>query len=283
MVDRARNCGKPLTGDASGLKRMGVSVSAIADFRIVGETDGFLVVDKPAPLIVHPANGKVEPTLLGGLQSLLAYEVANGAVLSIVTRLDRETSGLVLVAKHREATRLLRRMLEEGRVRKEYLAIVHGWPDWDRISVNEPILRKGEVEPGEIWLRQCVHPDGKASLTNFEVLRRLETPWGRIAEIRCFPISGRTHQIRVHLEHAGYPLVGDKIYGTDGSAYLQFIQTGWSDDMEIRLVLPRHALHASGLGFEWEGEPVAWESALPADLAGIFQVSMGLRPGPRRG
>lgn len=244
----------------------------------MGETEAFLVADKPAPLIVHPANGKAEPTLLGGLGCLLAYETANGAVLSIITRLDRETSGLVLVAKRRKAARSLRRMMEEGRIRKDYTAIVHGWPDWDRLRISAPILRKGEVEPCAIWLRQCVHPDGKASLTYFEVLRRVETSRGRFSEVRCLPVTGRTHQIRVHLEHAGYPIVGDKIYGTCGSAYLQFIRTGWSGELAESLLLPRQALHASGLALEWEGATMAWSSPLPGDLADIHQASMGLRP-----
>ncbi len=256
---------------------MAVRVSAIADFRVVGEADGFVVVEKPAPLIVHPANDKVEPTLLGGLECLLAYEVANGAVLSIVTRLDRETSGLVLVAKHREAARTLRRMLDDGLVAKEYRAVVHGWPDWERMTMDTPILRKGEVTPCAIWLRQCVHPAGKASLTRFEVLRRVDTRAGRFSEVRCFPLTGRTHQIRVHLEHAGHPVAGDKIYGSDGSAYLDFIRDGWTDDLAGRLPLPRHALHASGLSLEWEGRTFAWESPLPRDCAELLTSSQVLR------
>ncbi|MEM1084221.1 MAG: RNA pseudouridine synthase [Verrucomicrobiota bacterium] len=240
----------------------------MSEFRVVDESADWIVVDKPAPLAVHPANGRFdEPTLLSGLQQLLVYELATGGGLSILTRLDRETSGLVLVAKNRLAARHFSLQLERREVGKEYLAIVHGWPEWDDTRMAASILRAGEVGEAPIWLRQRVHEDGRECATAFRVERRIENALGRFAVVRCFPETGRMHQIRVHLEHLGHALVGDKIYGHDGKPYLERIDGGLSEASVARLILPRHALHAAGLSVEWEGRSLEWRSELPEDLA----------------
>ena len=235
---------------------------AVCDFKVVDESDDWIVVDKPAPLAVHPANGKVEATLLGGLEELLMYEIANGARLSILTRLDRETSGLVLVAKHSAAARHFSRQFERREIGKEYLAVVHGFPEWEETRLEASIHRAG----GKIWLRQAVDPAGRECVTGFRLERRFSNALGNFAVLRCFPETGRMHQIRVHLEHLGHPLVGDKIYGTDGRAYLEQVSGGLSDESVARLILPRHALHACRLEAEWDGRRMDWRSELPADL-----------------
>ncbi len=235
---------------------------AVCEFRVIDESDDWIVVDKPAPLAVHPANGKVEATLLGGLEELLSYERANGGRLSILTRLDRETSGLVLVAKHAAAARHFSRQFERREIGKEYLAVVHGWPAWEETRVEASIRRAG----GAIWLRQAVDPAGRDCVTGLRVERRFASALGRFALLRCFPETGRMHQIRVHLEHAGHPLVGDKIYGTDGRAYLEQVAGGLTEESVARLMLPRHALHACRLAAEWDGRRIEWQSDLPADL-----------------
>jgi 23S rRNA pseudouridine1911/1915/1917 synthase len=238
-------------------------VRAVCEFRVIDESEDWIVVDKPAPLAVHPANGKIEPTLLGGLEELLLYERANGARLSILTRLDRETSGLVLVAKNAAAARHFSMQFENRAVKKEYLALVHGWPEWDELRVEASIMRAG----GSIWLRQAVDPSGRGCVTGFQVEERFSNGLGRFSLLRCFPETGRMHQIRVHLEHAGHPLVGDKIYGTDGSPYLEQFAGQLSDESVSSLILPRHALHACKLSIAWQGEMLEWHSPLPADLA----------------
>lgn len=235
---------------------------AVCDFRVIDESDDWIVVEKPAPLAVHPANGKVEATLLSGLEELLAYEIANGARLSILTRLDRETSGLVLVAKHAAAARHFSRQFERREIGKEYRAVVHGWPRWEETRVEASIHRAG----GPIWLRQAVDPAGRDCITGFRVERCFSNELGNFAIVHCFPETGRMHQIRVHLEHVGHPLVGDKIYGTDGRAYLEQVAGGLSDASVARLILPRHALHACRLMAEWGGRRMDWSSDLPADL-----------------
>jgi len=243
-------------------------VRAVCDFRVVDESADWIVVDKPAPLVVHPASGRFDdPTLLSGLQQLLAYDLANGSGLSILTRLDRETSGLVLVAKNRAAAAHLSRQLQRREVDKEYLAVVHGWPEWDVRQESGSIIRAGGVGESEIWLRQRVHSEGRECATRFRVERRFENGRGRFSVLRCFPETGRMHQIRVHLEEVGHPIVGDKIYGHDGWAYLERVAGRISEGTEDRLMLPRHALHAALLAADWNGVRIEWRSELPKDLA----------------
>jgi 23S rRNA pseudouridine1911/1915/1917 synthase len=244
-------------------------VRAVCEFRVIDESEDWIVVEKPAPLAVHPANGKVEATLLGGLEELLLYERANGARLSILTRLDRETSGLVLVAKNAAAARHFSLQFQERAVKKEYLALVHGWPEWGSLRIEASIIRSG----GEIWLRQAVDPAGRDCVTGFEVEERFSNAHGRFTCLRCFPETGRMHQIRVHLEHAGHPLVGDKIYGTDGRPYLEQFAGELSDESISRLILPRHALHACKLSVSWQGKMLEWNSPLPADLASFSSAA----------
>lgn len=246
-----------------------MSLQVVVNFTVIDESDDWLVVDKPAPLIVHPANLKPEPTLLGGIERLLAYDIANGAKPAIVNRLDRDTSGLVLVAKHTAAARELGMAFDRREVEKEYLAVVHGWPELNEWTCGQPIARAGDFVPSAIWVRQIVHPDGKPCLTRFRVENRFSREEGRFSLIRCFPETGRMHQIRVHLAHSGHPIVGDKIYSGDGSEYLKWMETGWSQDLQRKLLLSRHALHAARLGLPWHGEIRSWQAPLAADLAGF--------------
>ncbi|MFT3990527.1 MAG: RNA pseudouridine synthase [Luteolibacter sp.] len=243
-----------------------MSLQVVVNFRVVDECDDWIVVDKPAPLIVHPANNKPEPTLLGGVEILLAYEMENGACPAIVTRLDRETSGLVLVAMHTRAARELGMIFERREAHKEYLAIVHGWPEADEWESRAPIRRAGELGPSSIWVRQVVHETGRECVTRFQVERRFERAEGKFSVVRCFPQTGRMHQLRVHLAHSGHPIVGDKLYSGDGSEYVEWMKTGWTPDLEKRLLLPRQALHAAKLSVPWGDDQVTWEVGLGEDL-----------------
>jgi 23S rRNA pseudouridine1911/1915/1917 synthase len=244
-----------------------MSLQVVANFRVIDETEDWVVVDKPAPLIVHPANNKPEPTLLGGLENLYAYEIENGACLGIITRLDRETSGLVLVAKHTAAARDLGMIFERREADKEYLAIVKGWPESDTWASDARIRRGGELGPADIWVRQVVNEGGKACSTRFLVEHRFLRDGEMFALVRCFPETGRMHQIRVHLAEGGHPIAGDKLYSGDGSEYLEWMENGWTEDLARRLILPRHALHATRLGIGWQGAEIRWEAPLAQDLA----------------
>ncbi|MFZ9936170.1 MAG: RluA family pseudouridine synthase [Luteolibacter sp.] len=244
-----------------------MSLQVVVNFTVIDESADWLVVDKPAPLIVHPANRKPEPTLLGGIEHLLAYEMENGACPAIVNRLDRDTSGLVLVAKHRAAARELGMIFERREVEKEYLAIVSGWPERDEWVCDAPILRAGEIGPSPIWVLQIVHRAGRACRTRFVVERRFSRTEGSFSLIRCFPETGRMHQLRVHLAHAGHPIAGDKLYSGDGAEYIEWMRGGWTPDLAARLPLPRHALHAARLRLEISRRIFDWHAELAADLA----------------
>ena len=141
---------------------------------IVYEDHRFLVVDKPANLLVHPTGPGGPDTLWDELKRFLAFEIVNGARISFVNRLDRETSGLILVAKSTDAARQLGLMIAQHRIRKTYTAIVFGWPAEETYVVDQPLLRQGTVLPSRIWLKQAVHADGYPALTSFRVLNRFE-------------------------------------------------------------------------------------------------------------
>jgi 23S rRNA pseudouridine1911/1915/1917 synthase len=201
------------------------------------------------------------------LRELLAFEIASGGQVSIVNRLDRETSGLVLVAKTAAAAREFGLLMQRHSLRKEYLAIVWGWPEWEHKLVDAPLDRQSKRQPSPIWLKQRIHPAGVPAQTEFFLERRFRkpTPSGdQFSVVRAIPRTGRTHQIRVHLASIGHPVVGDKIYGPDEQLYLRFIETGWTHELEQKLLLPRHALHSAKLAIEDDCE---WTSALPSDLA----------------
>jgi len=258
-------------------------------FKIIDETDAYLVVDKPPFLLVHPTKPSGAPTLWKELRELLAFEIANGGQVSIVNRLDRETSGLVLVAKTPTAARRFGLLMQQQRLKKEYLAIVWGWPDWERKIVDAPLDRQGKhrqwsrgdasdmdgqpegasfrekASQSAIWRKKMIHPTGAPAKTEFHVERRfVRSTIEKFSLIRAIPHTGRTHQIRVHLASTGHPVVGDKIYGPDEKLYLQFIETGWTCELERKLLLPRHALHSTKLAVDGEHE---WTSPLPVDLA----------------
>ena len=235
-------------------------------------------MDKPAHLLVHPTNPGHPPTLWDGLRDLLVYELANGGQLSIITRLDRETSGIVLVAKHREAASEAGRAMESGAFEKTYRALCWGWPDEDEFLVDAPLVRRGEIEPSPIWVKQAVHRNGRSCRTEVRVETRFERRGRRggterFSLLECRPRTGRMHQIRAHLHHAGFPLVGDKLYGPDENCYLEFIETGWTAELADRLLLDRQALHASRLA--WPDRGSEWECPLPSEMASFAAAVEG--------
>lgn len=240
------------------------------DFTVIDETEDWIVVNKPAPLQVHPSRPDGGPTLWHGLRELLRYEIENGAALSIINRLDRDTSGIVLVAKQKAAARMLHKAMMRREVDKEYRAIVWGWPEEDAFTVDQPIIRRHDIEPSDIYNFHQVHPAGAASCTEFRVLRRFEketSNGSRFSLIAAHPLTGRMHQIRVHLSHAGFPVVGDKLYGPSPDWYVRQIHHGWTIEAANALLMRRQALHSCRLSVTSdEGIRHEWIAPLPADM-----------------
>jgi 23S rRNA pseudouridine1911/1915/1917 synthase len=243
------------------------------EFRIIGETPDLLVVDKPPGVLVHPTKPGGPRTLWDGLRDLLAYEIANGGQVSLINRLDRETSGLVLVAKNSDAAREAAMAMQEGKIKKTYLTILCGNPKEQQFSVDAAIIRQGEVAPTKIHLKRMIHPSGACAKTHFRVLQKIENAYGQFALAEAQPITGRTHQIRLHASHVGHPVVGDKIYGPSEDCYLEFIKTGWTAELATRLLLKRHALHSTGLQILWRGQLLEWKSDWAEDLK-MFAVNI---------
>lgn len=258
--------------------RHGEPLSVIADFEVLAESGDWLAVNKPAPLLVHPSDRSGEPTLWHGLRQLLIFECETGGHPALINRLDRETSGITLVSKTSAAASELGKAMQKRLFQKEYLALVTGHPGWDECRADFPILRQKDVQESRVWIKQCIHPEGRPCLTDFTVLARLEREGAPFALVLCRPHTGRMHQIRVHLSHLGHPLAGDKIYGPSEECYLEHIDTGWTPALEERLLLPRHALHASRLRFPYQEEmvdlfcppPLEWDDFMGVRLSDFY-------------
>jgi 23S rRNA pseudouridine1911/1915/1917 synthase len=244
---------------------------------ILAQERDFLVVAKPADLISHPTRPDGQPSLLGWLQARFP-----GEFVALANRLDRETSGTVLVARSPEAASRLGSMTMRREVRKYYLALVSGRVAEEHGLIDAPIGRLGISPENPIWLRQGVlAPDDprKSSPARTEFWRQaVSGPEAArpMSLLRLQAHTGRLHQLRVHLAHLGHPVVGDKIYGPDPNLYLKFIAEGWTPEHEGVLGLPRHALHAHELGFPWDGAERTFVAPLAEDMRALLQPLEGL-------
>ena len=206
--------------------------------KIIFEDDVMMVVNKPSGMLVHPTGDFFVWALIGLFKT--AYPKHR---VDLVHRLDRETSGALLLTKNLEANSSLKKSIIQHRVQKIYKAIVIGNPDWDEIDVKEPI----DVLPNStLRLRRGIVKTGASCHTKFVVEKRIG---GKYSLIRCHLYTGRTHQIRVHLEHIGHPILGDKIYGHHNDFYITYLQKGLSLAMVQEWILHRQALHACEVFF----------------------------------
>jgi 23S rRNA pseudouridine1911/1915/1917 synthase len=215
--------------------------------KIVHEDSDLIVIDKPAGLVVHPGAGQPDRTLLNALLAH-APRLAGVPRAGIVHRLDKDTSGLLVVAKTVEAQAHLVKQLAERTMRRIYLAVVQGDPPASG-TIDAPLGRDARSR-----VRMAVTHRGKPARTGFRVVER----FGHAALIECRLETGRTHQIRVHLQHIRHPLVGDAVYrrGT---------RHGWS--------FPRQALHAAELTLTHPrtGKAMTWRAPLPRDMKRLLQ------------
>jgi 23S rRNA pseudouridine1911/1915/1917 synthase len=235
------------------------------EFGVVHDDGELLVVDKPAGLPVHPT-ARYSANTFTSLARLRFPE----RKVDPGHRLDRETSGLLACGSAPEVTRLLKRDFAHARVAKTYLALALGAPRGDRFTVDAPLALTGA---SAVRVRMHVDAAGLPSATDFEVLERRRAPDGaEVTLLACRPRTGRQHQIRAHLHHAGLPMVGDKIYGPDEEIFDRFTRHAMTDEDRARLRLPRHALHAWRLELPHPRTraPVRLESPLPADLRAFW-------------
>ena len=229
---------------------------------ILWHDDDILVVDKPAGLVCHPTNNRRRSSLLFRVR-----EQENLPDLSLGHRLDRETSGVLLLVRHPAAGRALTDAFMERRVEKTYLALVHGDPAWDTFTAEGPL---GPARGSRIYVKQAVDRErGRPARTQFLVRRRA----GDMALVEARPESGRRHQIRVHLADAGHPVVGDKLYGPDERYYLHYIYKRFDAAMAARLGAERHLLHAAAIDFPHprDGRRIAVRAPMPADMAKVLE------------
>lgn len=219
-------------------------------FDILHEDADLLAINKPAGLVCHPTKGDVYSSLI----SRVRLHLGDTATAHLVNRLDRETSGVILVAKSPEADAALKKLFAQRKVEKEYLAIVHGHFAADAIVSEAPL---GKDEQAIIAIKDRVRSDGALAKTEFSVQQRFTRAEGNFTLLRARPHSGRKHQIRIHVQHLGHSLVGDKLYGGDERLYLDFVLRQLTAEQRARLILPCQALHAASLRFNWRGRD--WE------------------------
>ena len=293
---------------------------------IIHEDADLLVINKPAGLVCHPTKSGEMSSLIGRARLYLNVSlsaagelprprererVAEGRVRvkgeapfvasevvpvspHLVNRLDRETSGLVIIAKNSESAGELGKIWEARAVQKEYLAIVHGHVRDGHGLIDAPL---GKDERSIVAVKDCVRPDGAPAQTEFRVERRFSqslvgrscrsaiqipvgrscrSAWTRISAslpvavsppsilhppssfslLRVTPRTGRKHQIRIHLAHLGHPIVGDKLYGGDEDLYMALVENRLTPEQLARLILPHQALHACAVRFLWRGRPM---------------------------
>lgn len=249
------------------------------NYKVLFEDDAILVIEKPGNLPVHPSGRYFFHTLLTQLRVENGNEVDQKKEFYIVHRIDRETSGVLVIGKTAKAAASLVEQFGKRETEKEYLAVARGVVEKDSFVVDAALARDPRAE---IRLKMHVvemdangeplyvpKNDVLPAQTAFEVVERLEG----FTILRCKPHTGRQHQIRVHLDHVGHPIAGDKLYGTDTDMFLRSMKEIVELPVVHGLGLRRHALHAYRLAFRHPttGEKMLFTSPLPPELEDFVQ------------
>jgi 23S rRNA pseudouridine1911/1915/1917 synthase len=220
---------------------------------VVFEDDRLLVLDKPGDVVCHPSKHGAWSSLVGAAREHFGLERSH-----LVFRLDRETSGLVVLAKEARMASRLQTAVQDRRVAKVYLALLTGEMR-EAVRVEQPL---GVDTASPVFMKSAVRPDGQPAATRFEPLSR----GGGFTLARVATETGRKHQIRAHAQWLGHSVVGDKIYGPDARLYIDFVDRGWTEELAGRLLLPRQALHCARIDLTGSGLPYVFEAPLPSDM-----------------
>ena len=222
---------------------------------IVFEDERMLVVNKPGDVVCHPSKAGPWSSLVGALR-----EYARLPTVHLVFRLDRETSGVVVLAKDARLASRLQVAMQERKIGKAYFAILTGELR-QPVTVDQPL---GDDLSSPVFIKSAVVTDGTGQNAVTHVEPR--AVGGGFTLARVVTTTGRKHQIRAHAQWLGHALVGDKIYGPDARLYLDFIDHGWTPALAEKLCLPRQALHCAEIDLKPAGLPQEFLAPLPADL-----------------
>lgn len=235
---------------------------------IIHEDERLLVLNKPGDFVCHPSKDGPWSSLCGAAREYLG----GGGLVHLIFRLDRETSGVVVLAKDAEMSSKLQIATQERRYAKIYLAILTGELAAETV-VDQPL---GPDYSGQVAIKNCVVPAGQGqnAITRFTPL----VARGGFTLARVVTETGRKHQIRAHANWLGHWLVGDKIYGPDQKLFLDFIEHGWTPSLAEKLFLPRQALHCAEIDLTLAGETHVFRAPLPEDLRTFAEDKMGVLP-----
>lgn len=234
---------------------------------IVEEDEDFICFNKPGWVVCHPAKNGDWSCLVGA-----ARDARGWATAYLVSRLDRETSGVILIAKHREAAMKAQTAIADREVSKTYLAILEGEMS-EPVHVDKPM---GQDKSGRVKVKQYLgnKPGAQNAVTFFEPVHT----GGGYTLARVELHTGRKHQIRVHAQSLGHAVVGDKLYGPDETLYLDFTESGWGARHDAMLPLPRQALHAARAIFKSPDMRRTFRAPLPGELRDFLTGRMGMTP-----
>jgi 23S rRNA pseudouridine1911/1915/1917 synthase len=229
----------------------------------VYEDARLLALNKPGDVVCHPSKAGPWSSLVGA-----AREYTQLPTMHLVFRLDRETSGIIVLAKDAKMASRLQTAMQERKVRKAYFAVLTGELAAP-VTVNQPL---GDDVTSPVFVKSTVRADGQSAVTHFTPL----ATGGGYTLARVVTETGRKHQIRAHAQWLSHNLVGDKIYGPDARLYLDFIDHGWTEALAAKLLLPRQALHCAEIDLRTAGLEYVFSAPLPEDLR-AFCKAKGMR------
>lgn len=242
---------------------------------VVFEDDYILVINKPPDMVVHPARGHSKGTLVNAIKYYCnnLSELNGNLRPGIVHRLDRDTTGIIVVAKSDQGHGIIARQFESRVVKKEYIAVVEGRMDFDADIIELPIGRHKRTRE-----KMAVRYDnGKPGTSRYEVVER----FARHTVVKVFPATGRTHQIRVHMQHIGHPVVADLLYGNANAVTMSDISASDilanGDGCDEKPIIARQALHAHQIEFchPVSNEPVRFKADVPDDMSNLIDALRG--------